>query len=56
MISNSKTLEPDRPQHRRFRRLCYRPAILFRHLRLIALSIEKRMARVSKMVFQIHVF
>jgi hypothetical protein len=34
----SNTLEPDRPQHDRAHRLCYRPAVFFRHLRLITLS------------------
>jgi len=33
-----QNMEPDRPQPDCPRRLCYRPAVFFRHLRLTALS------------------
>ena len=39
--SKSKSPEPDRPQHDR-PAACYRPAVFFRHLRLIALSLPEQ--------------
>jgi hypothetical protein len=46
---NSKTQEPDWPQHDR-PAVCYRPAVFFRHICLVALSfpLRKNSARVSQ--------